>query len=60
MTREKTEGPEGPGGQTRKKLKDLSACEREERGREEGGRVYATLMEKHLFTKLRSDKARPK
>ncbi len=48
MTRKKREGPQGP-GRTRKKPKDLSACEREDRGREEGGRVYTTLMEKHLF-----------
>ena len=33
-------------GQTRKKPKDLSAREREERGRGEGGGVYAMCMRK--------------
>jgi len=31
-------------GRTRKKAKDLSTCDREERGRGEGGGVYAVCM----------------
>jgi hypothetical protein len=36
-------------GQTRKKPKDLSASEREERGRGEGGGLYAVYMRERLF-----------
>ncbi len=32
-------------GQTRRKPKNLSVCESEERGRGEGGGVYGTLMD---------------
>jgi hypothetical protein len=36
-------------GQTRKKPKDLSACDREERGRGKVGGVYARVSQQRLF-----------
>ena len=35
-------------GQTRKKPRDLSACDREERGRGEGGGVYDVCMSERV------------
>ena len=40
-----TESETGTGDRTRKKPKNLSVCEREERRYWEGGGVYTTLME---------------
>jgi hypothetical protein len=40
----RTEGDTRP-GRTRRKPKNLSVCESEERGRGEGGGVYGTLMD---------------